>query len=1086
MRLPDAWIEEHCRSLFPDAFGKTATEALQVKLSCSSDVLARAEVSDSDIESDLGAGMAVISKDEGETYVISGSRFRLTVRPSRGRKTGTLMARVTSIRPSMLSRRHEMLKPSKVSLEPLYREAECDLPSLAKIFSADMAAVRRRTDLRDRVRRQLSSGRAPAAPASLHLRAEVNRTYSPLLALFKVLKVRVMSEHRRSVKAVVVDNSNDEIVVSLPPGSRAFDQRTAVQLIKDGGAQFGRIDDADNDADSSRLTIKVARAGLQRGTPVVIEQVPRFAMHANMQALRQLIATDVVGNWDYLSLLMCRPEALPAAGREELSSFFLEKRDNFRFNAEQRDAIAGAVSTPHAFFIKGPPGTGKTSVIAETVLQLIARGERVLLLAPMHVALDEVLEGISGEPGVFPIRMSWAESKVRDNLQKFLPDRVASTYLQNARTPSASQSDMWRSELVQIQPLHAAIAAYTDAKRRHQDHLLTLARGSDDLESSQVAYGRLVAAMTETLAQEFAEHREIQEQILKCEQALSNLHDDLSALTSGQHGGVMSLMYERGQRRQEIRRVERRLKDLRSRGDVLAIRGSAREQHLFDLAGAEADRRAAFAAALIAAEAGVGAAERDVSEARAELAELVGYDPETSSDDHWTREEKDLGGRLQTLTTFIDLEQRWFELSGLGSQSTTGQLLSQLETELRQAANVVCATTTGAASTYLDNVDFDTLIIDEASRVIDSEFLIGANHARRWIMVGDERQLPPYVESADEHHLHALSASRLVDRHLATNLADAVDQLSRLWHDGEELHAFRRESVLAVAEQLQSSPAWPKHRRTFAAAARLAGPGDRSEKRLLQLLHKHLVQSLFERCVARAPTQFVTELSAQHRMIEPIASLVNEPIYGGAYITPAADQLQFTPIEPFTVPAFGAPVVFIDTSASGERAHDMAEGSGFVNRLEAEWAAQVCAILENELQQRGGGPLTVSVLTFYKRQAQLIREHLGHPRFAAFHALTFDVVGVVDSIQGQQSDLVILSFCRATTRRRLPSGYGRWLQDVRRLNVALTRARRGLIMIGHRPTLTNLRGVPTAEHLYRHLFTSLDTRRDVMSAVQDV
>lgn len=122
--------------------------------------------------------------------------------------------------------------------------------------------------------------------------------------------------------------------------------------------------------------------------------------------------------------------------------------------------------------------------------------------------------------------------------------------------------------------------------------------------------------------------------------------------------------------------------------------------------------------------------------------------------------------------------------------------------------NLFCCTTTGVASRpELRGLDFDTLIVDEASRVTDSEFLIGANRARRWILVGDEHQLPPYVEQNDEHFIHALSPlhqSETEDK----GLSQAVEDLGRLWEEDEEIHQFRRASVLKAAESLRDSGDW--------------------------------------------------------------------------------------------------------------------------------------------------------------------------------------------------------------------------------------------------------------------------------------
>ena len=59
---------------------------------------------------------------------------------------------------------------------------------------------------------------------------------------------------------------------------------------------------------------------------------------------------------------------------------------------EQRRFVAKALGSPDFAFLEGPPGSGKTTAICEIVQQLVMKGERVLLCASTHVAIDNVLE----------------------------------------------------------------------------------------------------------------------------------------------------------------------------------------------------------------------------------------------------------------------------------------------------------------------------------------------------------------------------------------------------------------------------------------------------------------------------------------------------------------------------------------------------------------------------------------------------------------------------------------------------------------------------------------------------------------------
>lgn len=80
-----------------------------------------------------------------------------------------------------------------------------------------------------------------------------------------------------------------------------------------------------------------------------------------------------------------------------------------------------------------------------------------------------------------------------------------------------------------------------------------------------------------------------------------------------------------------------------------------------------------------------------------------------------------------------------------------------LERLILESANLVCGTTIGilqhpAIKAMRDGASFepfDVMILDEASKTTFAEFLVPALHARRWIIVGDVRQLSPYVEEAD-------------------------------------------------------------------------------------------------------------------------------------------------------------------------------------------------------------------------------------------------------------------------------------------------------------------------------------------------
>jgi hypothetical protein len=153
----------------------------------------------------------------------------------------------------------------------------------------------------------------------------------------------------------------------------------------------------------------------------------------------------------------------------------------------------------------------------------------------------------------------------------------------------------------------------------------------------------------------------------------------------------------------------------------------------------------------------------------------------------------------------------------------------------------------------------------------------------------------------------------------------------------------------------------------------------------------------------------------------------------------------------------GAPVVLLDTSSHGIRAIGRPRSrfsgavtdtrAGFVNDLECEWVLAACKRINAELRERPTLVVTVSVLTYYGAQAHALRQLLAAHR-ADFPAIRFQVVGTLGEAIGQESDFAIVSFCRAS----------RFLSDLKRLNVLMTRARQGLILVGHARSVRQVRG----------------------------
>ena len=189
---------------------------------------------------------------------------------------------------------------------------------------------------------------------------------------------------------------------------------------------------------------------------------------------------------------------------------------------------------------------------------------------------------------------------------------------------------------------------------------------------------------------------------------------------------------------------------------------------------------------------------------------------------------------------------------------------------------------------------------------------------------------------------------------------------------------------------------------------------------------KCLSVSLFHRLQRSLPSFFLDE---QHRMHPEIARFPSEVFYDGKLKSAAFTR------EPIKLACLSQkrPLLFIDVSCNEHRV-----GSSFENKREAEMVVEVVrSLLNNEvcLQE-------IAVLTPYIGQVQCIRQEVS--QLAGHH---LDVC-TVDSFQGREKDVVIFSTVRCNRDGRLG-----FTDDKHRMNVLLTRAKRGVIGIGCQSTL---------------------------------
>ncbi len=198
-----------------------------------------------------------------------------------------------------------------------------------------------------------------------------------------------------------------------------------------------------------------------------------------------------------------------------------------------------------------------------------------------------------------------------------------------------------------------------------------------------------------------------------------------------------------------------------------------------------------------------------------------------------------------------------------------------------------------------------------------------------------------------------------------------------------------------------------------------------------------LSTSLFERVLRTHGDGVKRMLTEQYRMHEEIMAFPSARMYGGQLTAHAsvAHHLLAERLTPgATVDA--PPLLFLDTAGKGYE--DEVEPNGASQRNLGE-AALVCARVA-ELLAAGLPAEELAVIAPYSAQVTLLRERLGRE----------DVeVDTVDAFQGREKEAVLLSLTRSNGTGELG-----FLNDLRRINVAITRARRHLFIVGDSATLS--------------------------------
>lgn len=431
-----------------------------------------------------------------------------------------------------------------------------------------------------------------------------------------------------------------------------------------------------------------------------------------------------------------------------------------------------------------------------------------------------------------------------------------------------------------------------------------------------------------------------------------------------------------------------------------------------------------------------------------------------------------------------------------GTGKTTTLVEAIFETLRRESQVLVCAQSNSAVDLICERLTdrgISVLRIGNPSRVNDK--MLSSTYERRfeahpdyptlWKIRKSMREMRLTSKRGEQWHRRMDSLRRdsveLEARINADVLSDARVIASTLVGSEHRLLDSVNVSTLFIDEAAQALEAasWIPIRR----AKRVIFAGDHCQLpptvKCYEAQKQGLGVSLMER-IARTHPECVVMLSTQYRMHEEIMKFSNDWFYGGTM--KAAPEVRHRGILDLDLAVEWIDTDCVDSTPgpetdNAEKAFREALAGGGNGRINVDEALLTLSTLAGYMAKIGEERIleeriNFAVISPYHAQVRYLRKIISRtPAFQPFKSLI--TVNTVDGFQGRECDVVVISLVRSNDEGNIG-----FLRDLRRMNVAMTRARMKLIMIGNSATLGRYK-------FYRRLFEYACSLRQKMKDEED-
>uniref|UniRef100_A0AAG5D4A6 DNA helicase n=1 Tax=Anopheles atroparvus TaxID=41427 RepID=A0AAG5D4A6_ANOAO len=393
---------------------------------------------------------------------------------------------------------------------------------------------------------------------------------------------------------------------------------------------------------------------------------------------------------------------------------------------------------------------------------------------------------------------------------------------------------------------------------------------------------------------------------------------------------------------------------------------------------------------------------------------------------------------------------------GTGKTVTSATIVYQLA-RLNSGPILVCAPSNTAVDQLTEKIHRTNLkvvrVCARSREAIDSpvSFLALHNQIRNMAQNSELKKLQQLKDETGELSLSDERRYRSLKKQAERELLEAADVICCTCVGAGDLRLQRiKFNSILIDESMQSTE--PECMVPVVLGAKqLILVGDHCQLGPVVMCKKAakagLSQSLFERLVALGIRPF--RLEVQYRMHPELSQFPSNFFYEGSLQNGVCADERKLKVD-FPWPSLDCPMFFLVTQGQEEIA---GSGTSYLNRTEASNVEKITT----RFLKAGIKPEQIGIITPYEGQRAYLVQYMQYQ--GSLHSKLYQEIEIasVDAFQGREKDIIIMSCVRANEHQ----GIG-FLNDPRRLNVALTRAKYGIIIVGNPKVLAK-------QELWNHL-----------------